>query len=161
MGGVSTVAGRGRKAKPSAKKIAAGNPGKREINKNEPDFGLAVDIDAPEWITGHARDMWERVAPALLKQKVLQVTDLHNVEAFCMAYGNWRDAAIHISKNGLVMEGATGGPVKNPAVTVLAEAAKQMVTFGSMLGLDPASRQRLVGGGKKKEDNPFGALING
>lgn len=161
MGGIATVAGRGRKPKPTARKKAAGNPGKRAINVAEPDFGLVTDIDAPEWITGTARDMWARVAPLLLKQKVLQVTDLHNVEAFCMAYGNWRDAAADVAKNGVVIAGATGGPIKNPALTALNEAAKQMVTFGSMLGLDPASRQRLVGSGPKKPDNPFGRLING
>jgi P27 family predicted phage terminase small subunit len=161
MGGIATVAGRGRKPKPTARKKAAGNPGKRAINNDEPDFGLVTDIDPPEWITGAARDMWARVAPPLLKQKVLQVTDLHNVEAFCMAYGNWRAASVDIAENGVVVAGATGGPIKNPALTVLNEAAKQMVTFGSMLGLDPASRQRLVGGGNKKANNPFGKLING
>lgn len=161
MGGIATVPGRGRKPKPSARKKAAGNPGKRAINNDEPDFGLVTDIDAPEWITGAARDMWERVAPPLCKAKVLQVTDLHNVEAFCVAYGNWRDAMTDVKKNGVVVAGATGGPIKNPALTALAEAAKQMVTFGAMLGLDPASRQRLVGGGNKKANNPFGKLING
>jgi P27 family predicted phage terminase small subunit len=161
MGGIATVAGRGRKPKPTARKKAAGNPGKRAINNDEPDFGLVTNIDAPAWITGEARDMWGRVAPPLLKQKVLQVTDLHNVEAFCMAYGTWRAAAADVAKNGVVVPGATGGPIKNPALTALNEAAKQMVTFGSMLGLDPASRQRLVGGGNKKPDNPFGKLING
>ncbi|SFM63881.1 phage terminase small subunit P27 family [Rugamonas rubra] len=161
MGGIATIAGRGRKPKPTARKKAAGNPGKRAINNDEPDFGLVTNIDPPEWIVGEARDMWMRVAPPLLMQKVLQVTDLHNVEAFCMAYGNWRASAAHIAENGIVVEGATGGPIKNPALTALAEAAKQMVTFGAMLGLDPASRQRLVGGGNKKKDNPFGKLING
>lgn len=161
MGGIATVAGRGRKPKPVARKKAAGNPGKRAINNDEPDFGLVTDIEAPEWIVGAGRDMWERVAPLLLKQKVLQVTDLHNVEVFCMAYGNWRAASADVATNGVVVSGATGGPIKNPALTALAEAAKQMVTFGSMLGLDPASRQRLIGGGNKKVDNPFGKLING
>lgn len=161
MGGIATVAGRGRKPKPTARKKAAGNPGKRALNQDEPDFGLVTNIDAPEWITEEARDMWERIAPLLLKQKVLQETDLHNVEVFCTAYGNWRAAKAHVKKFGLVLEGASGGPVKNPALTALAEAAKQMVTFGSMLGLDPASRQRLTGAGNEKQDNPFGDLLNG
>lgn len=161
MGGVATVPGRGRKPKPTARKKAAGNPGRRALNENEPDFGLVTDIDPPEWISGAARDMWERVAPPLLKQKVLQVTDLHNLEAFCMAYGNWRAAAANVTANGTVVAGATGGPIKNPALTALNEASKQMVTFGSMLGLDPASRQRLTGAGAKKPNNPFGKLING
>jgi P27 family predicted phage terminase small subunit len=161
MGGIATVAGRGRKPKPTARKKAAGNPGKRALNNDEPDFGLIVDVDPPDWITGAARDMWLRVAPPLCKQKVLQVTDLHNVEAFCMAYGNWRLAAVDVANNGVVVAGATGGPIKNPALTAQAEAAKQMVTFGSMLGLDPASRSRLIGAGNKKANNPFGKLING
>lgn len=161
MGGIATVPGRGRKAKPTARKRAAGNPGKRALNNEEPDFGLVTNVETPEWITGAGRDMWERVVPLLLQQKVLQITDLHNVEVFCTAYGTWRAAAADVAKNGPVVPGATGGPIKNPALTALNEAAKQMVTFGSMLGLDPASRQRLVGGGNKKSDNPWGKLIHG
>lgn len=151
----------GRKPKPAERKIAAGNLGKRAINTDAPDFGLATDIDPPEWIIGHARDMWLRVASPLLEQKVLQLTDLHNLEAFCIAYGTFRAAAEDVQKNGVVVEGATGGPIKNPALTALNEADKQMSTFGSLLGLDPASRQRLVGGGKKKTKNEFGSLIHG
>lgn len=156
------VAGRsGRKLKPAERKIAAGNPGKRAINKDAPDFGLATDIDPPEWIVGQARDMWLRIAPLLLKQKVLQITDLHNVEGFCVAYSTWRAASDDVISKGVVVEGATGGPIKNPALTALNEAAKQMIAFGSLLGLDPASRQRLVGAGKKQGNNQFGALIHG
>jgi P27 family predicted phage terminase small subunit len=161
MGGIATVPGRGRKPKPTARKKAAGNPGKRALNDNEPDFGLVTDVDAPDWITGAGREMWERVTPLLCKQKVLQMTDLHNVEAFCMAYNTWRLAAQSVAKDGVVVPGAQGGPIKNPALTALNEAARQMVTFGALLGLDPASRQRLVGGGKKESANPFGKLING
>lgn len=57
--------------------------------------------------------------------------------------------------------GATGGPIKNPALIALNEADKQLIAFGSLLGLDPASRQRLIGGNKKPCNNPFGALLNG
>jgi len=161
MGGIAKVPGRGRKPKPTARKEAAGNPGKRALNKDEPDFGAVTDIGAPEWIIGHAREMWERLVPLLCGQKVLQMTDLHNVEIFCTAYGNWREAQKEVAKNGIVVMGAQGGPTKNPALTAVNEAARQMATFGAMLGLDPTSRSRLMGGGNKKPDNPFGALLNG
>lgn len=156
------VSGRsGRKPKPTQRKITAGNPGKRALNAAEPDFGLITDIDAPDWITGAGREMWERIVPLLCRQKVLQMTDLHNVEAFCVAYHHWRLAAEDVAEKGVVITGASGGPVKNPALTAINEARNQMATFGAMLGLDPASRQRLVGGGKKETANPFGRLING
>ncbi|RQU96647.1 phage terminase small subunit P27 family [Burkholderia cenocepacia] len=154
------VAGRsGRRPKPVARKEAAGNPGKRQLNTQEPDFGLVTNIEPPEWLDDAAVDMWERVAPLLCKQKILQFTDLHNVEIFCAAYGNWRRAQEQLAKEGPVVMGAQGGPVKNPAATVVKEAAGQMATFGAMLGLDPSSRQRLIGPKKKNSGNPFADLL--
>jgi len=99
--------------------------------------------------------MWRMVAKELCAQAVLCATDLHNLEMFCIAYANSRDAQDHIQQNGIVMTGSMGGPVKNPALTVLNEAMRQMASFGGMLGLDPSSRQRLIGGNKKQSDNPF------
>lgn len=161
MGGIATVAGRGRKPKPTARKKAAGNPGKRPLNDSEPDFGMVTNIDPPDWIAGAARDMWLRVMPLLCREKVVQETDIHNIEIFCMAYGNWRLASVDVASNGIVVAGATGGPVKNPALTALNEAAKQMASFGSLLGLDPSSRSRVMGGKKNLASNPFGKLIGG
>ncbi|MGK8265434.1 hypothetical protein [Moraxella nonliquefaciens] len=41
------------------------------------------------------------------------------------------------------------------------ETARQLVSFGSLLGLDPASRTRLTGGGKAETvSNPFADLDN-
>ncbi|WP_454826044.1 phage terminase small subunit P27 family [Paraburkholderia xenovorans] len=159
MGGIARVAGRGRKPKSVAQKQAAGNPGKRQLNTQEPDFGLVTNIEPPAWLDAEAIDMWERVAPLLCKQKILQFTDLHNLEVFCSAYGNWRRAQMDLAKNGPVVLGAQGGPVKNPAATVVKESAGQMATFGAMLGLDPSSRQRLIGPKRKGEGNPFAALL--
>ncbi|CAG9197051.1 TPA: phage terminase small subunit P27 family [Burkholderia vietnamiensis] len=154
------VAGRsGRRPKPVARKEAAGNPGKRQLNTQEPDFGLVTNIEPPEWLDPQAVEMWERVAPLLCKQKILQFTDLHNVEIFCAAYGNWRRAQEQLAREGPVVMGAQGGPVKNPAATVVKEAAGQMATFGAMLGLDPSSRQRLIGPKKQNAGNPFADLL--
>jgi P27 family predicted phage terminase small subunit len=156
------VAGRsGRRAKPVAKKELAGNPGKRQLNKEEPDFGRVTNVDPPEYLCPHATEMWERVAPLLCKQKILQFTDLHNLEVFCSAYGSWRTAQKELIDNGPVVSGAQGGSVKNPAATVVKESASIMATFGAVLGLDPSSRQKLVGGSKGKSDNPFKSLIDG
>ena len=58
------VAGRsGRKPKPVARKLAAGNPGERAFNRDAPDFGRILDIDAPPWLSGEANEMWERIVP--------------------------------------------------------------------------------------------------
>ncbi|MDF3837141.1 phage terminase small subunit P27 family [Cupriavidus basilensis] len=154
------VAGRsGRKPKPTARKALAGNPGKRALNRSEPDFGLVTTIFAPDWLEGHARDLWEHLAPLLCKQHILQATDIQNLEVYCAAYGQFRKAEEDVARNGQVVAGAQGGPIKNPALTAKNEAVKQMVTYGALLGLDPSSRQRLLGPKKKGEGNPFAALL--
>ena len=159
MGGTATVAGRGRKPKPTAKKLLAGNPGKRALNKAEPEFSKITNVDPPEWLSDRAAQMWRMVVPELLRENVVAITDLHNVEAFCVAYDNWRMAQESVAKNGFVVTGAQGGPIKNPALTAANETMRQIVTFGSMLGLDPASRTRLIGGNQEKETNEFAQLL--
>ena len=39
------------------------------------------------------------------------------------------------------------------------EAARQMAMFGSLLGLDPSSRSRLIGEGQKKKGNQFAGVL--
>lgn len=156
------VAGRsGRKPKPAEKKLAAGNPGKRAINKDTPSYGEITNIFAPEWLQGHGRDLWEHLAPLLCREKILQATDIQNLEAYCAAYGRFRKAEEDIQANGIVVTGSQGGPLKNPAATVANEALKQMATYGSFLGLDPSSRQRMQGPKKPGAGNPFAKLLGG
>lgn len=161
MKGAKRAPGGGRKAKPVERKVAAGNPGKRALNKSAPEFGKLVAIDRPEWLTGDAGGMWDTVVPLLCSQRVLEPTDLHNVEAFCAAYGRWRTAEREVAKEGITVTGPMGGTQKNPAVTVINEALRQMAMFGSLLGLDPSSRQRLMGAGRGKGANPFADLLGG
>lgn len=150
----------GRTPKPTAKKALAGNPGKRALNKSEPAFSTVTNIDPPEWLSDRATTMWKMLVPELLRENVIALTDLHNVEAFCVAYDNWRMAQEAVQQHGIVVAGAMGGPTKNPALTAANEAMRQMVTFGSMLGLDPASRTRIIGGNKQKTTNPFSGLLS-
>lgn len=151
----------GRRAKPTSQKQLAGNPGKRALNTAEPDFSEITSIEPPGWMQPLAIQMWEMVLPELLAQRVVCITDLHNVEAFCTAYANWRAAQEAVVEHGPVVMSAMGSPMKNPAATVAKESLAQMVTFGSMLGLDPSSRSRLTGGKSKSSSNPFLDLIGG
>jgi P27 family predicted phage terminase small subunit len=160
MGGTATVAGRGRKPKPTAKKALAGNPGKRALNTAEPQFSTVTNIDPPEWLSARAATMWKMIVPELLREHVVAITDLHNVEAFCTAYDKWRMAEESVQQFGIVVSSAQGSPMKNPALTAANESMRQMVTFGSMLGLDPASRTRLIGGNKGTQTNEFTKLLS-
>lgn len=103
MGGIATVAGRGRKPKPTKLKELNGNAGKRALNKNEPQFDKIMNIEPPKWLEPLAVEMWQRVIPQLCANDLLTVGYLHNVEAFCTAYARWRQAQIEINKYGVVV----------------------------------------------------------
>ena len=155
------AAGRsGRRPKPTANKELAGNPGKRSLNKNEPDFGLVRNIDCPFWMGDAGRTLWETLAPLLCRERVLEATDVQNLEVYCNAYDQFRMSQEDVQKNGVTVTGAMGGVIKNPAVTALKEATAMMATYGGMLGLDPSSRQRLIGKKPEGGGNPFAALMN-
>lgn len=152
---------RGRPPKPTALKLVQGNPGKRKLNTKAPSpDALVVVPEPPEWFGPIAVAAWQQVAPWLIEAKILTVTDLHNLEAFCMAYQRWREAQADITKHGIIVMGAKQ-EIKNPACTVANETMRQMATFGSALGLDPAARARLKPGGAEKPNNPFTALRGG
>ena len=160
MGGTATVAGRGRKPKPTAQKKLAGNPGKRALNHDEPQFTTVTNIDPPDWLSERAATMWKMLIPELLREKVVALTDLHNVEAFCSAYDKWRMSEEAVQLYGIVVTSAQGSPMKNPALTAANESMRQLVTFGSLLGLDPASRTRIIGGNKNTSTNEFAQLLS-
>jgi P27 family predicted phage terminase small subunit len=152
MAGKAAVAGRGRKPKPNKKKLLSGS---KHANTDAVEFETINNVEAPEWLDELATQMWKTVCPPLCKEKVLAVTDLHNLEIFCSAYSTFRLSEKEVSDHGIVMEGATGGPIKNPALTAKNEAIRQMAISGGALGLDPAARGRLMGSSGSSGGNEF------
>ncbi|MDP2505394.1 phage terminase small subunit P27 family [Oceanobacter sp. 3_MG-2023] len=152
--------GKGRKPKPTAAKQAAGNPGKRALNTNEPEFTQLLDVDPPEHLHNypHAVECWETHCPELCKIGVLKVTDLWNLEAFCMAYSTWRESKLQAQQQGITITQDNGTEKKNPALSAANEALRQMMSLGAVLGLDPANRTRLVVPKQKDQSNPFAEL---
>ncbi len=155
------TAGRsGRRPKPTARKALAGNPGKRALNKDEPVFTPIKGVEPPEWFAEEdlplATIMWQLTTKELCGQGLLCVTDLAVLERWCVAYEFWRRAVKNIAIQGNTITGAMGGMVKNPELTAKKEQESEMSSTGAMLGLDPSSRQRLIGlAGQKKATNPF------
>lgn len=153
----------GRHAKPTALKVLQGNPGKRKLEKKAPTpASLEVTPNPPEWLGEWAAEMWETIAPWLTQTGIMTRTDTHNLAVFCAAYDRWRQAEAEVAAKGITVVDAKGVLKKNPACTVINEALRQLASFGAALGLDPASRARLMGsGGNDKPENPFLLLKGG
>lgn len=149
----------GRKPKPSHLKAVQGNAGKRGVNHDEPEGEELTEVPLPpDWLDPIGIQMWEKIGPWLVSSKILTGSDLANLEAYCAAYARWRKAEEDIAIKGITVQGMNS-EVKNPACTVANESLKQLVTFGSALGLDPSSRSRLAIPGAKDAGNPFKDLI--
>ena len=82
----------GRKPHPTALKVLAGNPGKRALNPAEP-TAPAHSGRCPRWVPkGEARVVWARLAPALLRAKVLTELDESALGLTCCAIADYLDA---------------------------------------------------------------------
>lgn len=151
--------GRGAKKKPTALKVIAGTNRPCRENEHAPAVTeLGQILPPPDTLGTIAADKWRELIPHLVKHKILTDVDIHNLENFCQAYRNWRMAQMDIEEHGILVYSASGELKKNPACTAAKEASADMRAFGSNLGLDPASRSRLVVGKGKGGDNPFADL---
>lgn len=134
-----------RKPKPTAIKILEGNPGKRKLNKHEPQ-PIKKAPRCPSWLEGEARQEWRRLAKPLEALGVLTEIDAAVFAAYCQAYGRWKQAESKITDGNLVFLTPSGYPQQNPYLSIAQQNMKLMHSFASEFGLTPASRSRLIAG---------------
>lgn len=151
MSGKALIAGRGRK--PKIQKTA-----KNDVVTNT-FFDVLKDVAPPADLNEDGKKLWIIIIKQLTSQQVLYTTDVVVLENFCIAYQNRRLAQKGINEYGLYVASPSGAISKNPAFSILNESLRQLATFGAMLGLDPASRQRVITTAEKVEDNPFFDLL--
>ncbi len=132
----------GRKPLPTAVKVARGNPGKRALNEDEPQFELRLRR-APEHLSEAAKKQWYSVGRMLLKAGVLTEADATILEAFCVVYARWVDSEKQVTKIGSVVKNADGDLIRNPFLMVANRALEQLLKMMGEMGLSPSARSRL------------------
>lgn len=141
---------RGPRRKPSAQKALDGDT--RNLNEDEP-VPSAQPVEPPAWLvalgvdpdpgTETALDVWNQLAPDMEKTGVLTPWDVDQLAVFCDAVINHRRASEEVNKHGLLVYGAKGNLVKNPAVQIARDYADLMVKVGARFGLSPSDRAGL------------------
>jgi P27 family predicted phage terminase small subunit len=146
---------RGRPAKLDAVKELAGNPGKRPLNKNAPKAtGLPK---APVSVSGFAMTVWKELVGSM-PPEVYTKADQYLMAAYCHAVALHEEAVTELALlPSKLVPGSTGQAVQSPWIKTMLEAQRQMVSIGTRLGLDPASRQAMQMSGPKpqKDDDEF------
>ena len=97
---VIRLAQRGRKPKPTAVKQLEGNPGKRQLNANEPKPAARAP-SCPKWLEDDAKKEWRRLAKQMEQLGILTEVDMAAFAGYCQAYARWKEAEEFINKNSI------------------------------------------------------------
>ena len=134
----------GPKPKPTALKIAEGNPGKRPLPQNEPTPPASMPTPPGE-LDPKAIEEWQRLAPILARIGILTDCDRSILAAHCIAFSRWLRSEAQVSELGEVVKSPSGYPIQNPWLAIANKAHEQMKRTAAELGLTPSSRSSLVG----------------
>jgi len=150
---------RGRKPKPTAAQIAAGDPRKRGVRKlrekleSEPKATRGLPA-CPRHLRGRARAAWGFWAEELAAMGLDKRPDAQMLEGACVNYGRAVEADLIVQRDGIMqdiseIDGESGEVIllksqTHPAIRVSNAAWRQVRAFASEFGLSPVSRTRLT-----------------
>lgn len=154
---------RGPAPKPTNLKLLQGNPGKRQINKNEPKPTVEVELPKPPaFLSRFAKAEWKRIVPELKKLGLLTVVDYMALAAYCQNYHRWVEAEKAIRVRGkFTYETDKGNLVQIPEVGIANQAMKLMKDFAKEFGLTPSSRTSLHLENPEDAKDPFMEFLSG
>lgn len=134
---------RGRKPKPTAIKKLEGNPGRRKLNEREPKPANGMP-SCPTWLETEAKKLWRRVCKELEMMGTLAKSDRETIAVFCQSYARWKESEEFLSTHGPIMQTQSGYIQQLPQVSISHSYMKRMIETGSLLGLNPSARSRLI-----------------
>lgn len=132
----------GRPPKPTILKIVTGNPGKRAINKQEPDPDYLDDLSPPPRLPENAKIFWNELAPKLRKARLLTELDVAALEKLCIAEMHYWEVTNRVGSD-LVVSGKNGD-YTNPLLNQQSMYLKQIMMLYREFGKTPAARVRIA-----------------
>jgi P27 family predicted phage terminase small subunit len=118
-----------------------GNPGRRPLNEKEPQF-RAAGTKPPEWLSGYAREEWNRLAPMLIEQGVLTEADRELFATGCERYGVYRQAVEQVDT--LLVESKSNGWITNPLHALAKSALADAMAVFREFGIGASSRSKVT-----------------
>lgn len=133
----------GRKPKPTALKLIAGNPGKRAINRREP-RPPASKPTCPAHLSPTAKAEWRRIAGVMHRIGILTQVDRAALAAYCQAYGRWVAAERKLTETPALIKSPSGYVQQSPWLSVANKQLELMGRYMAELGITPAARSRVA-----------------
>lgn len=133
---------RGRKPDPTKVKVMKGNPGKRPLNKDEPQPEGTLK-EPPEWFDKEHKEVWNR-ALSCCPKGLMRKLDWSVLEVWVCAYIQHKEAAELLRSEPYLVETVNGGVRANPLVAIQRTAAQTLIKTAEQMGFTPSSRSRIV-----------------
>jgi P27 family predicted phage terminase small subunit len=143
----------GRPRKPIEQKIAEGTLNATRDPKTPILIG-GRDLPQPsEYLSEGQRECFDKLVVTLKDANILDSADAGMLELAAIEMANVIACNQYVFDNGIIMMGAMGGPINNPAVVSRAKSLNHLRQLYNELGIGPAARARMqnmgVGAGKK------------
>ena len=148
---------RGPAPKPTSLVLLEGNPGKRPINKREPQ-PRRIAPKCPAYLDEDAKAEWRRLVPVLRRMKVLTEADYMVLSSLCQAYSTMVKAQKKLTESGLLFKTQSGYVQQSPLLSIVSSCVETITRLAREFGLTPASRTRLQMLSGAPEDQPDGIL---
>lgn len=114
--------------------------------------------DAPEYFDGRHRKEWAKCCKFVFELGILIEPDTYLIESFVVNWFIWKDAAAEVRRVGITIE-TEKGVIKNPAVNVMNEAARNVTQIAALFGFSPRARMSIKTEPKPPEDK-LGNFLN-
>jgi len=141
---------------PTAINALRGKPGKRAVNKSEPQ-GTPGIPKCPTWLSAKAKQAWKEMGVLLDGMRVLNLEDKVALELLCHTYSIWRTASQVINRRGpkggltYTVKTETGERfMARPEVAIESDAWRRIKAMLSEFGLTPAARIKVKAGPGRK-----------
>lgn len=144
---------RGPAPKPTAMRIAEGNPSRRPLNSREPQPNR-VAPKCPSHLDKEAKREWRRLVPILLRMRVLTEADGYALANLCQAFSTMVRAQKKLNESGLLIRTPNGFAQQSPLLSVVNTCMQTITQLSREFGLTPASRTRI----QAAEDEKFNVV---
>ena len=116
---------------------------KKEIeqrSKNEEKLKLGHNnVKPPNWLDTTAKKEFKRLSDLLISVDLMTDADVIHLALYCDAYSQYLSFKRQVKRHGMWIDSKP-----NPFIKKMSDAANQLRTFSSDLGLSPAARVKLA-----------------
>lgn len=138
--------------------VRASGAGRKRKTTAQHKSSLTRIAPPDELMDAQAVRLWKTQSKVLIERGTFEIEDAPLLVAYCNSFSMMLQAEMKIADasaddGGMAIPTADGSWKKSPYVGVRNDCVSQLGRLGSLLGLDPLTRIRMLGAGKNDEDH--------